>query len=137
MDDSVERFGRVGAGPQQRRKFLVQLLYLVSELHGVTKEEVLALERVRPEAACRTCCFEGMIERPKFFKKSMPRKGVATAASRKLNSKFCPEKQTVKQAKSPRGNGLAVCPPSGADRWAVPYRCAATWTVKRRNRLKI
>ncbi len=29
MDNSVERFGRVGAGPQQCRKFLEQWLYLV------------------------------------------------------------------------------------------------------------
>jgi hypothetical protein len=40
----------------------------------------------------------------------MPSKGVATAASRKLNSKFCPRKTDGKTAESPRGNGLAVRP---------------------------
>ncbi len=54
---------------------------VVSELYGIKKEEVLALEKVRPEAACRTCCFEGIIERPKCVKKSMPSKGIATSNS--------------------------------------------------------
>jgi hypothetical protein len=52
------------------------------------KEVVLALENVWPEAACRTCCFEGIIEKPNFVKKSMPRRGVAPAASKKSNLKF-------------------------------------------------
>jgi hypothetical protein len=43
---------------------------------------VLALVKVRPEAACRTCCLEGIIESSNFAKKSMPRRGVATAASK-------------------------------------------------------
>ncbi len=42
---------------------------------------------VQPEAACKTCCFEGSIERPNFAKKSMPRRGVATAVSKKSNLK--------------------------------------------------
>jgi hypothetical protein len=44
-------------------------------------EVVLALEKVWPEAACWTCCFEGIMEIPNFAKKFMPRRGVATAAS--------------------------------------------------------
>jgi hypothetical protein len=59
----------------------VSLAAAVSELHGVTKDEVLALEKVRPEAACRTGCFEGITKRPKFVQKSMPIKGVATAVN--------------------------------------------------------
>ncbi len=55
---------------------------------GLMKEVVLALENVWPKAACRTSCFEGIIEKPNFVKKSMPRKGVETAASKKSNSKF-------------------------------------------------
>ncbi len=51
-------------------------------------EVVLALEKVWPEAACWTCCFEGIMEIPNFAKKFMPRRGVATAASKKSNSKF-------------------------------------------------
>ncbi len=54
---------------------------VVSELYSIKKEEVLALEKVRPEAACRTCCFEGIIVRPKHVQKSMPSKGVATSNS--------------------------------------------------------
>jgi hypothetical protein len=50
-----------------------------------------------PEAVCRTCCFEGIIESSNFAKKSMPRRGVAMAASKQSNSKFWPEKQTVRR----------------------------------------
>ncbi len=39
----------------------------------------------------KTCCLEGIIERPNLVRKSMPSKGVATAASEKSNSKFCLE----------------------------------------------
>ncbi len=59
-----------------------------SELHGVIKEEVLALKKVQPGTACRTSYFEGIIESPKCVKKSLPSKGVATAASKISNSKF-------------------------------------------------
>jgi hypothetical protein len=37
----------------------------VCGLRGLIKEAILALEKVRPEAACITCCLEGIIERPK------------------------------------------------------------------------
>ncbi len=53
----------------------------VSGLQGLTKELVLALVRVRPEAVCRTCCFAGIIESSNFARKSMPIMGVATAAA--------------------------------------------------------
>jgi hypothetical protein len=57
-------------------------------LQGLVKAMVLALENVQPEAACKTCCFEGIIEKPNFVKKSIPRRGVVNAASKKSNSKF-------------------------------------------------
>jgi hypothetical protein len=41
------------------------------------KEVVLALEKVWPEAAGRTCCFEEIIESSNFAKKSMSRRGMA------------------------------------------------------------
>jgi hypothetical protein len=41
------------------------------------KEVVLALEKVRPEAPCRTCCFEEIIESSNFAKKSISRRGMA------------------------------------------------------------
>ncbi len=91
MDNAVERFGRGGAGTQQRRKLLEKFLYLgggraatvaaVSGLQGLTKELVLALVRVWPKAACRTCCFAfGITESSNFARKSMPMMGVANAA---------------------------------------------------------
>ncbi len=49
----------------------------VSGLQGLMKEVVLAFKKVQPEAACRTCCFEGIIESSNFAKISMPRRGVA------------------------------------------------------------
>jgi hypothetical protein len=41
----------------------------VSGLQGLMKEVVLALVKVRPEAACRTYCLEGIIESSNFVKK--------------------------------------------------------------------
>jgi hypothetical protein len=38
----------------------------VSGFQGLMKEVVLALGDVWPEAVCRTCCFEGIIEKPHF-----------------------------------------------------------------------
>jgi hypothetical protein len=35
---------------------------VVSELQGLIKGVVLALVKVRPEAPCRTCCLDGIIE---------------------------------------------------------------------------
>ena len=66
----------------------------VSGLQGLMKEAVLALEKVQPKAACKTCCLEGMMEMPKVVRKSMPSKGVAAVANKKSNSNCCPEKQT-------------------------------------------
>jgi hypothetical protein len=65
-------------------------------VQGLIKEAVLALKKVWPKATCKTCCLEGIIEKPKCERKSMPRKGVATAASKNSNSKFGLEKQMVK-----------------------------------------
>jgi hypothetical protein len=59
---------------------------------GLMKELALALVRVWPEYACRTCCFEGIIERLNFAKKSIHKRGVATADNKKSNSKIWPEK---------------------------------------------
>jgi hypothetical protein len=58
------------------------------------KEAVLALEKVRLEATWETCCLEGIMEKPNFVRKSMPSKGMATAANKKMYSKVGPEKQT-------------------------------------------
>ncbi len=69
----------------------------VSGLQGLIKGVVLALVKMRPEAACRTCCLEGSIESSNFAKKSMPRRGVATAANKKSNLKFWLQKQTVRR----------------------------------------
>jgi hypothetical protein len=74
------------------------------------KEAVLALENVWPKAACNTCCFEGIIEKPNFAKKSMPRRGEATAASKKSISKFWPEKQMVRRRNPQVGIGLPLAP---------------------------
>ncbi len=76
---------------------------VVSGLQGLMKGVVLALEKVWPEAACRTCCLEGIIESSNFVKKSMPKRGVATAASKKSNLKFWLEKQTVRRRKPQAG----------------------------------
>ncbi len=78
MHNAVERFGGGGAWAQQRRELLEQLLYLWWEggnggdglgLQGLVKGTVLALENVQPKAACKTCCFEGIIKKPNFVKK--------------------------------------------------------------------
>jgi hypothetical protein len=60
----------------------------VSELQGLIKGVVLALVKVQPEAVCRTCCLDGIIESSNLAKKFMHRISVATAASKKSNSKF-------------------------------------------------
>jgi hypothetical protein len=82
----------------------------VSGLQGLTKELVLALVNVRPEAACRTCCFAGIIESSNFARKSMPMIGVATAARKKSNSKLWPAKQTVWRRRPHVGIGLPLAP---------------------------
>jgi hypothetical protein len=74
------------------------------------EELVLALVRVRPEAACRTCCLEGIIERSNFSKKSMPRRGVATAASKNQIQKSGQKKQTVWRRKPQAGICLPFAP---------------------------
>jgi hypothetical protein len=90
VDDAVKRFGSGGAGPQQLWDFIEQLLYLWWESSvgggglrapGFNKKAVPALENVQPEAACKTCCLKGIMKRLKRVRKSMPSKGVATAAS--------------------------------------------------------
>jgi hypothetical protein len=82
----------------------------VSGFQGLTKELVLALVKVRPEAACRTCCFAGIIESSNFAKKSMPTIGVATAARKKSNSKLWPAKQTVWRWRPQAGISLPLAP---------------------------
>ncbi len=112
----MERLGRGGAGTQQRRKFLEKFLYLGRKGGngggglGLTKELVLALVRVRPEAACRTCCFAGIIESSNFARKSMPIMGVATAARKKLNSKSWPGKETIWRGRPQTGTSLPFTP---------------------------
>ena len=82
----------------------------VSELQGLIKGVVLALVKVRPEASCRTCCLDWIIESSNLAKKSMPRRGVATTASEKSNLKFWPEKQTVQGRKPQAGIFLPLAP---------------------------
>jgi hypothetical protein len=79
-------------------------------LQGLIKEMVLALVNVRPEAACRTCCLAGIIESSNLARKSMPRIGVATAASKKSNSKLWLAKQTVRRRRPQVGIGLPLAP---------------------------
>jgi hypothetical protein len=66
------------------------------------------LEKVRPEAAYKTCCLEeDIIARPNLVRKSMPGKV-------KLKIfRFCPEKQDGESAKPP-----SRWRPPGADLWA-------------------
>ncbi len=69
MYDAVERLWRGGAGTQQRREFLEQLLYLGREsgdgggglrTPGATKRSGTCLGE--GAASCRTCCLAGIIE---------------------------------------------------------------------------
>ncbi len=82
----------------------------VSELQGPIKGVVLALVKVQPEAACRTCCLDGIIESSNLVKKFMHRISVATAASKKSNSKFWVEKQTMRWRKPQAGICLPLAP---------------------------
>ncbi len=77
---------------------------------GGKQDVVLALSKMQPVATCRTCCLEGTIDKPKCVKKSMPSKGVATAASRKSKAKFWSEKQTVKRRKPQDGMVFPLAP---------------------------
>ncbi len=97
IHDTVERFGgavlgRISDGNSSRSCCTcggsAVAVAAVSGFQGLMKEVVFAFVNVRPEAACRTCCIEGIIEKPNFVKKSMPRRGVVTAASKKSNYKF-------------------------------------------------
>jgi hypothetical protein len=119
MYNAVERLGRGGAKTQKRWKFLKQFCTwggraataaAVSGLQGLTKEQVLGLVDVRPEAACRTCYLARIIESSNFARKSMPRIGVATAASKNSNSKLWPAKQTVRRRRPQAGIGLPLAP---------------------------
>ncbi len=83
---------------------------VVLGVQGLTKELVLALVKVRPEAVCRTCCFAGIIESSNFARKSMPIIGVATAARKKSNSKLWPAKQTVWRRQPQAGISLPLAP---------------------------
>jgi hypothetical protein len=71
MHHAVEGLGRGGTWAQQRRERLEQLLYLRRECgdgggglgpQRLVKEVVLAFGKGRSEAACRTCCLEGIID---------------------------------------------------------------------------
>jgi hypothetical protein len=84
MHYAVEWLGRGGVWVQQRQKFLEQLLYLWREsgdggsvlgFQWLMKELILALVKVRPQDACRTCCLEGIIESPNFARNSCLRRG--------------------------------------------------------------
>ncbi len=59
----------------------------------------------------------GIIESSNFARKSMPRIGVATAASKKSNSKLWSAKQTVRRRRPQAGIGLPLaltrCGPVG------------------------
>jgi hypothetical protein len=113
MNNAVERLGRGGAGTQQRRKFLEKFLYLGRESGDGGSglgALVLALVRVRPEAACRTCCFAGIIESSNFARKSKPMMGVATAARKKSNSKSWPAKETNWRRQPQVGTSLPLAP---------------------------
>jgi hypothetical protein len=79
-------------------------------LQGLTKELVLAFVRVRPEAACRTCHFAGIIESSNFARKSMPIMGVATAARKKSNSKLWLAKETIWRRRPQTGTMFRFAP---------------------------
>jgi hypothetical protein len=51
------------------------------------------------------------MERPYFVRKSMPSKGVVTAAHKKSNLKICPEKQTENWRNPQAGLSLLLAPP--------------------------
>jgi hypothetical protein len=96
----MERFGSGCAELQQHREFLEQLLYPGREsgddggclcAPGFNEEAILSLEKVRPEAVYKTCCIEGMMERPNSVRKSMSSKRVSVAAKKNSNLKFCSE----------------------------------------------
>ena len=72
-------------------------------LQGLTKELVLALVKVRPEAACRTCCFAGIIESSNFVRKSMPVIGGGN----------CREEKIIFKVVAGETDGLAVAAPGG------------------------
>jgi hypothetical protein len=67
VDVSVEWLGRGGDG-NSSSSFCTwggraATTAAVSELQGLIKGVVLALVKVQPEAACRTCCLDGIIDR--------------------------------------------------------------------------
>ncbi len=75
----------------------------VSGLQGLTKELVLALVKVWPEAACRTCCFAGIIESSNFVRKSMPVIGGGNCREEKIEFKVVADET----------DGLAAAAPGG------------------------
>ncbi len=52
----------------------------------------------------------GIIERPNIVRESMRSKGVATAANKKSNAKFCQEKQTESPQNLQAGMVLSMGP---------------------------
>jgi hypothetical protein len=66
----------------------------------------------------------------------MPRRGLDTAACKKLNWKFWPEKQTVKRRK-PQAVMVCHLPPQGVVPWAAGRRCAAKLTEMHLNLPKL
>jgi hypothetical protein len=73
----------------------------VSGLQGLTKELVLALVNVRPEAACRTCCLAGIIESSNFARKSVPRIGVELLQV-KIQTQSCGRQNRQCDGRGPR-----------------------------------
>jgi hypothetical protein len=111
---AMERLGRGGDGNSSSSFYTwggrAATAAAVSGLQGLIKGVVLALVKVRPKAACRTCCWDGIIESSNLAKKSMHRIGVAMAASKKSNSKFWLEKQTMWWRKPQAGICLPLAP---------------------------
>ncbi len=80
----------------------------VSGLQGLTKELLLACVRVRPEAACRTCHFAGIIESSNFVRKSMPIMGVGYFCKEKIKFKIMSGERNNLAAAAPNGNKDSV-----------------------------
>jgi hypothetical protein len=118
MYDAVEQLGRGDAGTQKRWKFLEQFLYLVWEsgdgsgglgAPGANKRTGTYLGECAAQGRLQDLLF-GWDESSNFARKSMPRIGVATAASKKSNSKLWPVKQTVRRRRPQAEIGLPLAP---------------------------
>ncbi len=133
--DIMERLKSGCTRPQQRRVFLVQLLHQRRERGdgggglwalGFNVRSIFPLEKVWQEATCKTCCSEGMMERPNFVIKNMPNKEVATEANKKSSSKLFPEKQTENRQIPQAGMVLSL------DLWVALWKLAACWKAMAR-----